>query len=73
MNEGEFKGSGIDALTGKETTAGRQIPTWYNNGEFNKIIEYIDEKGKQFLSLNKWLHKKMPQLLEEFKKETNPS
>ena len=69
MNQGEFKGSGLDNLTGKEKIEGRQIPVWYNNGEFNKIIGYIKEKAKQFIEFNSWLYKKMPELIEQFKKE----
>ena len=38
MNMGEFKGSGLDKITGKGST-GINIPVWYNNEEYNKIID----------------------------------
>ena len=66
MNEGEFKGSGLDKITGKEGT-GKNIPMWYNNGEYGLIVSYIQIENKEFIKFNAWLYKKLPNLLKEFK------
>ena len=68
MNSGEFKGSGLDKITGKEGT-GKNVPIWYNNGEYELIIRYVQTETKEFVIFNKWLYKKMPGLLVEFKRE----
>ncbi|MBU1939351.1 ribonuclease H-like domain-containing protein [Candidatus Micrarchaeota archaeon] len=68
MNKGEFKGSGLDKITGKPAS-GRQIPEWYEGKEYGKIIEYIEAETRAFLELNAWLYKEMPDFLERFKKE----
>jgi DNA polymerase III alpha subunit (gram-positive type) len=68
MNEGEFKGSGLDKLTGKEGN-GRLIPIWYENREFAKILRYIEIETKEFIKFNSWLYKRMPALLSMFKAE----
>lgn len=66
MNNGEFKGSGLDDLTQKPKL-GKNIPIWYENKEYEKIIEHIKSKTKEFLEFNSWLYKRLPSLLEEFK------
>ena len=68
MNNGEFKGSGLDKITGKPMD-GSQVPHWYTNKEYNKIEAYIEGETKSFLQLNAWLYKKMPAFLEQFKQE----
>jgi hypothetical protein len=68
MNQGEFKGSGLDKLTGKKSN-GANIPIWYNNHEYEKIIEYIKQEAEEFIKFNVWLYKKLPLLLEEFREE----
>lgn len=70
MNKGEFKGSGLDRITGKKTD-GSQIPKWYENKEYAKIVDYIENEAKSFIELNTWLYKEMPACLERFKKENN--
>jgi len=65
MNKGEFKGSGIDQLT-KKPKSSNQVPEWYENQEYEKIISHIKNKTKEFIEFNSWLHKKLPSLLEEF-------
>jgi len=70
MNRGEFKGSGLDKITGKEMS-GKLIPTWYENKEYSKIIKYIENETKSFVELNVWLYKEMPKCLKKFKKEHN--
>lgn len=66
MNGGEFKGSGLDKLTGKEGT-GKSVPMWYNNGEYGLIVRYIEIETREFIKFNAWLYKKLPDLLREFK------
>ena len=68
MNSGEFKGSGLDKLTGKESN-GKNIPMWYNNGEYELILRYIQIETQEFIKFNQWLYKKMPEMLIEFKKD----
>ena len=68
MNKGEFKGSGLDKITNKESS-GKQVPEWYENKEYDKIIEYIKDEAKSFIEFNTWLYKEMPGFLERFKKE----
>lgn len=70
MNKGEFKGSGLDKITNKPIP-GIQVPVWYENKEYDKIVEYIKEETVAFLQLNAWLYKEMPLFLERFKKENN--
>lgn len=66
MNSGEFRGSGLDNLLGREKKA-HSLPVWYNNSEFEKILEYIKEQTTDFLKFATWAYKKFPALLDEFK------
>lgn len=68
MNKGEFKGSGLDKITGKETD-GSQVPKWYAAKDFDRIVHYIENETECFLKFNAWLYAKLPSLLLEFKKE----
>ncbi len=68
MNKGEFKGSGLDKITGK-ASSGVNIPIWYNNKEYDKIISYIKNETEEFIKFNVWLYQKLPNLLIEFRKE----
>ncbi|MFA5929691.1 MAG: ribonuclease H-like domain-containing protein [Candidatus Micrarchaeia archaeon] len=68
MNRGEFKGSGLDKISGKPTN-GSQLPIWYKNCEYDKIVDYIETEAKEFIKLNSWLYKEMPIFLERLKKE----
>ena len=43
-----FKNSGLDKMTGK-TMDGKQIPIWYGNQEYEKIIEYIKMEENTFM------------------------
>jgi hypothetical protein len=45
------------------------LPEWYKNKEFDKILEYVKSEADEFIKLNSWLYKKMPELLKEFKHE----
>ena len=68
MNKGEFKGAGLDQLTRKPKLSSN-IPIWYGNKEYEKIISHIKNKTKEFIEFNSWLCKKLPSLLEEFNNE----
>jgi len=68
MNNGEFKGSGLDKITGK-VQDGKNIPTWYYGKEFGKIISYIENETESFIQLHAWLLKEMPLALTKFKSE----
>ena len=68
MNFGEFKGSGLDQMTGKKNN-GSGIPAFYENKEYQKIIDYIKNETEEFIKFNVWLYKEMPKLHQIFKKE----
>lgn len=67
MNNGEFKGSGLDKITGKPHD-GRLIPEWYANREYDKITEYVKTEAREFSKFNVWLYKELPECLAKFKK-----
>lgn len=68
MNKGQFKGSGLDKITGKKSS-GSGIPLLYENKEYESIINYIIDETKEFLKFNIWLYKEMPKMYEKFKEE----
>ena len=68
MNKGEFKGSGLDKITGKPRD-GSSIPSWYHGKEYGRIIEYVNREAEAFLELYSWLLVEMPRFLEKFKRE----
>ncbi|VVB73330.1 Uncharacterised protein [uncultured archaeon] len=72
MNRGEFKGSGLDKITAKPIP-GINVPIWYENGQYDTIVKYIEDETKAFLQLNEWLYREMPLFLERFKRENNIS
>jgi len=68
MNKGQFKGSGLDQMTGKLRN-GSIIPQWYADKEYDKITSYIKDEAEEFVKFSSWLYKELPQLLDKFKKE----
>jgi DNA polymerase III alpha subunit (gram-positive type) len=68
MNYGQFKGSGLDKITGKKSS-GSKIPSLYHEGQYDEIIEYIKSETKEFIKFNVWLYKEMPKLHKIFKEE----
>lgn len=68
MNKGEFKGSGLDKITGKQTD-GKLVPQWYAEKNYARIEEYIINEAEEFVFFLSWLYKKMPELRERFAKE----
>jgi len=68
MNSGEFKGSGLDKLTGKQGS-GSDIIEMHSFGDYDKIEEYIKQEAKAYIEFYAWLRKRMPELLKQFNEE----
>lgn len=66
MNHGQFKGSKLSDFTGKKGS-GLQIPIWYANKEYQKIVDYIKDETAEFTKFMGWLFKEMPLLREKLK------
>jgi DNA polymerase III epsilon subunit-like protein len=66
MNKGQFKGSGLDNMTGKKSK-GTKIPILYQLKNYEEIISYIKNETEEFLKFNVWLYKEMPELYNKFK------
>ena len=64
MNAFQFKGSGLDQFTGKESS-GIHVPIWYADKEFEKILEYIRKETSEFVKFYSQLKKTLP----EFRKQ----
>lgn len=65
MNGGQFKGSGLDKITGKQSN-GLACLTFYNLKRYDKVIEYIEQETKEYLRFYSWLRERMPKLMTEF-------
>lgn len=61
MNHGEFKGSGLDKMTGKRQS-GKKIEEWYRAEKYDKIISYVTNESEEFSRFFAWLCKEMPAL-----------
>lgn len=70
MNNGQFKGSGLDKITGKPHD-GSVIPGWYSEGKYDKMIDYIEVEAGEFVKFCIWLYKYFPDLLKKFKEKNN--
>ena len=68
MNKGQFKGSGLDNMTGKKNS-GTKIPLLYEAKKYEEIIDYIRNETEEFLKFNIWLYKEMPEMHRKFKEE----
>jgi|APSaa5957512535_1039671.scaffolds.fasta_scaffold08998_8 hypothetical protein len=68
MNKGEFKGSGLDKLTGKKHS-GSPLIDWYHEKNYDEIENYIKQETQEFVKWYEWLHKAMPELRMEWEKE----
>jgi hypothetical protein len=68
MRHGEFKGTSLDTLTGKQGT-GSQISAWYAAGAFDSIVRYIEQETREFIKFHVWLCARMPALWREWMKE----
>ncbi len=69
MNKGEFKGSGLDKITNK-LNQGFLVPSWYQNKEYEKILNYIENEVREFTKFNSFLYNKLPYLLIEYLKQS---
>ena len=63
-NNLDFKGSGLDKMSNKETD-GRNVPVFYKNKEFDKIEKYVIQETESFLEC---LEKLRTKLKEAFNK-----
>lgn len=70
MNRGEFRGSGLDKLTGKPHS-GTIIPQWYYEKKYSDIENYIKVEALEFATFNSWLYSEMPEMLTKFKTAHN--
>jgi len=70
MNNGEFKGSGLDKLTNKKQI-GSIIPKLYPEQRYSEIEDYIRDEAKEFVDFAKWLYNELPLLLNKYKSKTD--
>jgi hypothetical protein len=70
MNRGEFKGSGLDKLTGK-SHSGTPVVHWYDVKKYDEIENYIKNETAEFVKWYVWLHKEMPELRSRWETELN--
>jgi hypothetical protein len=68
MNGCQFKGASLGALSPKKGS-GKDVLPWYQEKNYNAIIDYIEDETKGFLDLFFWLCSKLPSLREEYRKE----
>ena len=61
MNAGEFKGSGLDKITGKKQS-GLNIPIWHREKNYTAIEDYIIDETNEFIKWYRWLVDKMPDM-----------
>lgn len=61
INHGEFKGSGLDKITGKSHT-GAVIPQWYHSKRYDEITKYIIQEANEFINFGVRLYEVMPSL-----------
>lgn len=65
MNQGNFKGSGLDKISGKEGN-GKYVIECLIEKQYDKIESYIKQETREYLKLYKWLLGRMPKLRDEF-------
>lgn len=65
MKGGEFKGSGLNKITGKDRD-GMMVPIWFDHGDYDKIVEYVEMEAREFLKFCTWLYRRMPLLFREW-------
>ncbi len=66
MNKGEFKGSGLDRITGK-LHSGAIIPQWYAEKKYSDIENYVKTEFTEFVTFSSWLYQELPDMLLKFK------
>ena len=70
MNKGEFRGSGLDKLTGK-SHSGSPVIHWYDVKKYDEIINYIKNETTEFIKWYVWLHEKLPELRTRWETKLN--
>ena len=70
MNKGEFRGSGLDKLTGK-SHSGHPVIHWYDVKKYDEIENYIKNETTEFVKWYSWLHEKLPELRTRWETELN--
>ncbi len=65
MNRGEFHGSGMARMTGKQHP-GSPIPQWYQDGLYDRIIQYVEQEAEAFCEFYVWLLERLPAVHREF-------
>lgn len=65
MNGGEFRGSGLDKMTGKPHGGG-VIPEWYREGRYGDIVRYVEREAAEFIRFYEWLLWRLPDVHREF-------
>ena len=65
MNHGEFRGSGLDRMTGKRHD-GSPIPDWYRNGQRDLVLQYVEDEAAAFCDFYAWLLERLPAVHGEF-------
>jgi len=69
MNNGEFKNSGLDKITGKPHS-GTPIPQWYNEKQYNEIENYVKKETDEFVKFYGWLHRELPELRKKLEQDS---
>lgn len=64
LNGFKFSGSGLDRFCNKPPN-GELVPVWYLNGEYDKIVSYVEREAEEFISLYRKLKRYLPKLREE--------
>jgi len=67
MFRGSFFGSGLNNICGKQGT-GKDAVMYYNTKQFQKLKDYNHQEYIEFMKFLNFLLKKMPLLLDDFKK-----
>ena len=70
MNKGEFRGSGLDKLTGK-SHSGSPVIHWYDVKKYDEIENYIKNETTEFIKWYVWLHEKLPELRTRWETKLN--
>ena len=70
MNKGEFRGSGLDKLTGK-SHSGSPVIHWYDVKKYDEIENYIKNETTEFIKWYVWLHEKLPELRARWETKLN--
>ena len=59
LNEGNFRGSGLDSFTDKEH-GGSKVPIWYREKNYDAIVDYVEKETDAFLKFWQSIKKELP-------------